>query len=393
MLETLFNRLEEIYPKMVEIRRELHMNPELSFQEVQTPKYISKFLQELGLDVKTGVGGRGVVAKLTGGHPGKTVAIRADFDALPIQEQTDLPFQSKISGIMHACGHDAHTAIALGLAKVFTEKRDQLKGNIVFIHQHAEEVLPGGAKAMIEDGCLDGVDVIFATHMENDYPVGTIGYRSGYIMSCADEFYIEVLGKGGHAQAPHHTKDALVVGAQLVCNLQHIVSRRVNPLKSAVVSVGSFHSGTATNIVNGEAKITGEVRAFEEEIRTDLEKIIEEITSTTCQAARSTYTYTYLRGYPSTYNHPDITKLLVDSAKEVIDEKNIKELEPMMGAEDFAYYTQKIPGTYFFTGSANPEDEIVYPYHHPKFKIDERAILVASKVLAAATIQYLHGEK
>ncbi|MFZ7945984.1 amidohydrolase [Neobacillus sp. 19] len=393
MLQTLFNRLEGIFPEMVEIRRELHMNPELSFQEVHTPAFIAGFLRELGLEVKTEVGGRGVVAKLTGGQPGKTVAIRADFDALPIHEETDLPFQSKVPGVMHACGHDAHTAIVLGLAKVFSENRAQLKGNIVFIHQHAEEVLPGGAIAMIEDGCLDGVDVIFATHMENDYPVGTIAYRSGYIMSCADEFYIDVLGQGGHAQAPHHTKDALVVGAQLVCNLQHIVSRRVNPLKSAVVSIGTFHSGTATNIVNGEAKITGEVRAFEEEIRTDVEKIIEEITSATCLGARSTYNYTYLRGYPATYNHPDITNLLVDSAKQVTDVHNMIEVEPMMGAEDFAYYTQKIPGTYFFTGSANPEDESVYPYHHPKFKIDERAILVASKVLAAATIEYLDDEK
>ncbi|MGG1664046.1 M20 family metallopeptidase [Brevibacillus sp. NRS-1366] len=389
MLQSLLHRLQELHPDMIEIRRDLHMYPELSFEEVRTPQKIAEFLQELGLDVKTGVGGRGVVATLTGGKPGKTVAVRADFDALPIEEQTNTPYASKNPGVMHACGHDAHTAIVLGLAKAFSEVREQLQGSIVFIHQHAEEVLPGGAIQMIEDGCLEGVDAIFATHMENDYPVGTVAYRSGYIMAAADDFFIDVIGVGGHAQAPHQARDALVAAAQIVCNLQHIVSRRVDPFKTAIVSIGSLHSGTATNIISGEARIEGTVRVFDEQIRNNIQEMIEDIIASTCRAAGVSYKLNYERGLPATWNHPMETELLVEAAKQVLPAENIVEMDAIMGSEDFAYYLQKVPGSYFFTGSANPELGEVYPYHHPKFDIDERALLIASKTLAAAILQFL----
>jgi amidohydrolase len=389
MLEHLFTRLDEIFQEMVDIRRDLHMHPELSFQEKRTPQVIAEYQRKLGLKVKTDVGGNGVVATLTGGKPGKTVAIRADFDALPIYEQNDVSYKSKNPGVMHACGHDAHTAIALGLAKVLSEQKDQLEGNVVFIHQHAEEQNPGGAISMIEDGCLDGVDVIFATHMENYFPVGKVIYSNGYILAASDRFEIEVKGVGGHGAFPQDTSDAVLIGSQLVCNLQQIVSRRIDPLKSAVVTVGSINSGEAPNVIADNAVIKGTVRTFDEDVRNKIEKLIEEITAHTCYASGASYKLDYDRGFPATWNHPEPTELLKDAAKNVVDEEDIVSIPPNMGAEDFSYFLKEIPGTYFFTGSANEEKGFIYPYHHPKFDIDEDALLIGSKTLASATIKYL----
>lgn len=243
MQENLFAALDQYEAEMIRLRRDFHRHPELSFQEVRTPAKIIAFYEALGIPYREQVGGSGIVATLKGTRPGKTIAVRADFDALPLQEETDLSFRSIRPGVMHACGHDGHTAIVLGLAAAFKPLQEELEGTIVFIHQHGEEVFPGGAIQMIEDGCLDGVDAIFGTHLENDLPVGTIGYHSGHTLCAIDEFEIVVHGQGGHAQAPHRTQDALVAGAQLVCNLQHLVSRRVDPFEPAVVAIGSFHSG------------------------------------------------------------------------------------------------------------------------------------------------------
>jgi amidohydrolase len=391
MLKEIFTRIDEIRAEMVDIRRDLHMHPELSFQEKRTPEVIAEYQRRLGLEVKTGVGGNGVVATLYGTEPGRTVAIRADFDALPIHEQNDVPYKSKNPGVMHACGHDAHTAIALGLSKVLSEKKDQLKGNVVFIHQHAEELNPGGAKAMLDDGCLEGVNVIFATHMENYFPVGKIIYSNGYILAASDEFEIEVKGIGGHGAFPQDTSDSVVIGSQLVCNLQQIVSRRIDPLKSAVVSVGSFQSGKAANVIADNAIIKGTVRTFDEDVRQKIERMIEDITSHTCQASGADYEVRYKRGYPATWNHPEPTELLIDAAKEVVDDNDIVSIPPNMGGEDFSYFLQKVPGTYFFTGSANEEKGFIYPYHHPKFDIDEDALVIGAKTLASATLKYLEA--
>jgi amidohydrolase len=389
MLEQIFKSLEGVHQEMIDIRRDLHMHPELSFQEERTPQVIAEYQRKLGLDVKTGVGGNGVVATLYGGKPGKTVAIRADFDALPIHEQNDVPYKSKNPGVMHACGHDAHTAIALGLAKVFSEQKDQLKGSIVFLHQHAEEQNPGGAIAMIEDGCLDGVDVIFATHMENYFPVGKIIYNNGYILAASDNFEIEVKGTGGHGAFPQDTSDSVLIGSQLVCNLQQIVSRRIDPLKSAVVTVGSFHSGEAPNVIADNAIIKGTVRTFDEDVRNKIEKLIENITAHTCHASGADFRFEYDRGFPATWNHPEPTELLVEAAKKVVDEQDIVSIPPNMGGEDFSYFLKEVPGTYFFTGSANKEKGFIYPYHHPKFDIDEDALLIGAKTLASAAIMFL----
>ncbi|MCK9905328.1 amidohydrolase, partial [Frankia sp. Cpl3] len=341
------------------------MHPELSFHEVATPRKVADYLEALGMEVRTGVGGRGVVGLLRGGKPGKTVALRADFDALPIQDAKDVDYKSQVPGVMHACGHDVHTAALLGVAKVLSEVKEEIPGNVVFIHQFAEEVAPGGAKPMIEDGCLDGVDVIYGAHVWSLEPYGTVGVAEGYAMAAADAFEIEIVGKGGHGAQPHLTVDSILVGSQLVMNLQQIVSRRVNPLKPAVLSVGSFVSGSAFNVIPNSAKIVGTVRTFDEDVRQLVEDAINQITQSTCEGAGATAAVEYKRGYDAVWNHPEETRRVEQLAKQIIGEEQVIHLEPSMGGEDFAYYLQKVPGTFFFVGGRNPELNAVYPHHHP----------------------------
>jgi amidohydrolase len=389
MLDQLFHLLAAHYDEMVAIRRYLHQHPELSFKEYNTAKYIANFYEQLGIPVRKNVGGNGVVATIQGGRPGKTVALRADFDALPIQDEKDVPYKSTVPGVMHACGHDGHTATLLILAKVLHQLKEQLPGNVVLIHQHAEEYAPGGAISMIEDGCLEGVDVIFGTHLWANTPTGTIEYRVGPVMAAADRFEIKIQGSGGHGAQPHKTKDAIVTAAQLVLNLQQIVSRRVDPIKSAVVSVGSFVANNAFNVIADTAELVGTVRTFDESVRNFIEQEIEKITKGTCMANDCTYSYVYDRGYPAVVNHQEETEFLVNIAKDVPGVSVIKESDLHMGGEDFAYYLQKVKGTFFFTGAMpkNPGD--AYPHHHPKFDIDENAMLIAANTLGAATLTYL----
>lgn len=387
-LENLFTKLDESFHEMVEIRRYLHQHPELSFQEVNTAKYIADFYKNLGIEVRENVGGNGVVARIKGTKPGSTVALRADFDALPIQEENDVPYKSLVPGVMHACGHDGHTATLLVLAKVLNEIKDELSGEFVMIHQHAEEYAPGGAIAMIKDGCLEGVDVIFGTHLWSPVPYGVITYRKGPIMAAADRFEVTIQGFGGHGAQPHKTKDAIVVASQLVLNLQQIVSRRVNPIDSAVISVGSFVSNNAFNVIADSAKIIGTVRTFNEEVRDFIEEEIEKVVKGTCYSSDCTYEYLYDRGYPAVVNHDDETDFLVSSAKLVKDIESIQEAEPEMGGEDFAYYLQHVKGSFFFTGAKPDGVDTPYPHHHPKFDINEKALLVAAKTLGSAAINY-----
>ncbi len=382
MKEQLFEKLTNSYEDMVAMRRYLHMNPELSFKEEKTAKYIADFYAELGVDVRKGVGGNGVVARVKGGRPGKTVALRADFDALPIQDEKDVPYKSTVPGVMHACGHDGHTATLLQLAKAIHELREDLAGEYVFIHQHAEESSPGGAKPMIEDGCLDGVDVIFGTHLWSLTDVETVEYRTGPIMAAADRFEITVQGAGGHGAAPHQTKDAITIATQLVTNLQQIVSRRVDPIESAVLSVGSFIADNAFNVIADTAKLGGTVRTFDPEIRNLMEREMKRVVEGTALANDCTIDFTYERGYPAVVNHEAETELL-KAVVEGIPSVKAVEAAPQMGGEDFAYYLEKVPGTFFFTG-AKPASP--YPHHHPKFDIDENALLIAAKTLGAAAL-------
>ncbi|MDE5414984.1 M20 metallopeptidase family protein [Alkalihalobacterium chitinilyticum] len=392
MKELLNKGLDAIYSEMVDMRRYLHQYPELSFQEEKTPAYIAEFHKNLGHEVKTGVGERGVVAILRGSKPGKTIALRADFDGLPIQDEKEVPYKSKVDGAMHACGHDGHTASLLGLAKVFNSMKEQLSGTVVFIHQHAEEYAPGGAIAMIQDGCLDGVDYVFGTHLWATEPLGKIQYRKGPIMAAADRFEVEIHGQGGHGAMPHLTKDAVVIGAQLVTNLQQLVSRRVDPLKAAVLSIGSFQAQNAFNVIADSAKLIGTVRTFDEDIRTKMEQEIKRIIDGTTLAADVSATYHYFRGYPAVVNHDEETEVVATVANKVPGVYEAENMDPQMGGEDFAYYLQHVKGSFFFTGARNPEWNVAYPHHHPKFDFDERAMLIAAKTLGHITLHYLGNE-
>jgi amidohydrolase len=390
--DQLFKKIENLFPEMVEIRRYMHQHPELSFQEVNTAKYIQSYYEKLGVEVRANVGGNGVVAKIHGARPGKTVALRADFDALPIQDEKDVPYKSLIPGVMHACGHDGHTATLLVLAKVLYEARETLQGTYVMIHQHAEEYAPGGAISMIEDGCLEGVDVIFGTHLWATEPTGTIQYRIGPIMAAADRFEIAIQGIGGHGAQPHKTKDAIVAGAQLVSNLQQIVSRRVDPVDSAVVTVGSFVAENAFNVIADKAKLIGTVRTFNESTRDFIASEIEKVVHGTCLATDCSYDYLYEKGYPAVVNHGVETEFLIDCATKVPEVTKIEESDLQMGGEDFSYYLKQVKGTFFFTG-AKPETDGSYPHHHPRFDFDEKAMVIAAKTLCAAALNYQTNEQ
>ncbi|OIU69694.1 amidohydrolase [Rossellomorea aquimaris] len=388
-MNPLLSQLQESFDEMVSLRRYLHERPEVSFKEVHTPEYIAAYLTELGIQVKTGVGGNGVVGKIQGDLPGKTVALRADFDALPLQDEKDVPYRSKVDGAMHACGHDAHTATLLVTAKILQRNKHLLKGNVVLIHQFGEEVAPGGAKPMIEAGCLDGVDAIFGTHLWSTIPVGKIGVRSGPIMAAADRFEITIQGKGGHGASPHETVDSIMVGMNYLHWLQQIVSRRVNPLSPAVVSVGSFHAGDAFNIIADKAVIIGTVRTFDEEVQQFIIEEMENYLKSICSGYGAEYDFHYAKGYPAVVNHKKETGLLASCASNVMGEEAVFEIEPMMGGEDFSHYLNKVPGTFFFTGAGNPDKDAVFPHHHPKFDIDEDAMLNAAKVLLSSAVSYL----
>ncbi|WP_377889786.1 amidohydrolase [Alkalihalobacillus sp. R86527] len=393
MKESLHKRLEELYPNMVSLRRELHQHPELSFEEVRTPSLIAAFYENLGMEVRTEVGGRGVVATLNGKHPGKTVALRADFDALPIHDQKNVPYKSTVPGVMHACGHDGHTSTLLYLAQALYEQKESLEGKVVFIHQFAEELAPGGAKPMIEDGCLDGVDVLFGTHLWSGFPTGTIAYKSGELMAAADSFEIVIKGKGGHGGIPHEAIDSIVIASQLVGSLQQIISRSIDPAKTAVLSVGSFNAGSANNVISETATLTGTVRTFDMEVREDIVKRMERIIKAACEAVGADYSFTYKRGYPPVVNHEEETKLLADTVAKVTDVTEALQIEAMMIGEDVSYYLQEVPGTFFLTGARNEEVNAVYPHHHPMFDIDERAMLIAAKALGDVTLNYLEVSK
>jgi amidohydrolase len=386
MLQDIHAAIDKLYDEMVETRRYLHQHPELSFKETKTAKYIADYYEKIGIPYKTGVGGNGVIATLKGGKPGKTIALRADFDALPIQDEKDVPYKSKVDGVMHACGHDGHTASLLALAKAMQQFQDELPGTIEFLHQHAEEYAPGGAKPIVESGALDHVDAVFGTHLWATTPLGVLQTSEDVFMAGADRFTITIQGLGGHGAYPHETKDSIVIAAQLITQLQQIVSRRLDPLDTAVVTVGIFEAGKAFNVIADKATLTGTVRylnpAIQENLIAEMEKIIKGV----CISNDADYTFDYTKGYPPLINHAEEAKLVLESSKAVHDIHTRETVVPVMGGEDFAYYTLHKPGAYFFTG-ANLEGN-PYPHHHPKFDIDERALPIAAKTLITAYMAY-----
>lgn len=394
LLANLRHWILELEPQIVAWRRHFHQYPELSFHEEKTPTMIVNILQELEMDeIRTGVGGRGVVATLRGGLPGRTVAIRADFDALPIQDQKDVPYKSTVPGVMHACGHDAHTAELLGLATILAKHREQIPGTIRFIFQHAEEELPGGAVAMVADGAVDGVDAIFGVHLWSMIPVGRAGIAAGPIMANADDFTIEVKGKGGHGAIPQETVDSIVIGSQIVTNLQTIASRNVSPLDSVVVTVGTFHAGDNFNVIADTCRLTGTVRTFLPKVRDRAEQRLKEIAEGAAAMLGGRATVEYTRGYPAVINTEAEAAIAWEAAIDTFGPECVERMEPMMGGEDFSYYLQKVPGAFLFVGAGNPEKGATWPHHHPRFDIDEKAMSYASELLGRTVLGYLEKHR
>jgi len=362
---------------LVQWRRELHRFPELGFKETRTANLIAAKLLEWGIPHETGVAQTGVVATIIG-ELGSTpvVAIRADMDALPIQEENIISYRSQIDGLMHACGHDGHVAIALGTAYYLWQHRDRLKGTIKIIFQPAEEG-PGGAKPMIAAGVLTNpqVDAMIGLHLWNNLPLGTVGVRSGALMAAVEFFHCKILGRGGHGAMPHQTVDALLVTAQVVNALQTIVSRNVDPLDSAVVTVGQFHAGTTTNVIADTAQISGTVRYFNPALGNLLPQRIEQVIAGVCQSMGAKYELDYQKLYPPVINDRAIAELVRSVAESVVETPAgiVPECQTM-GGEDMSYFLQEVPGCYFFLGTANPELDLAYPHHHPRFDFDETAL-------------------
>lgn len=380
------------YIEMVQIRRHLHMYPELSFKEVHTPAYIADYLRELSIDVKEGVGGRGVVGRLIVDESLPTVALRADFDALPIQDLKDTPYKSTVPGVMHACGHDAYTAVVLTAAKILSGMKDKLKGNIVFIHQHAEEVDPGGAIQMIADGCLDDVDAIFGQHVSTSLDVGTIGYKYGTATGIPDDFTVVIKGRGGHASRPHNTIDPVAAGIALCNQLQYAVTRRTNAMDSVVLSITMFNAGNQHNVIPDEVTIGGTIRTFNHDMQetmiNELNRTLEGLVTTT----GISYDLDYMRGYPPVVNDDAMTDIVVGSAEKMPSVTQTERLDPDLGGEDFSYYLQRVPGTFFYTGVRNSSFKADFPHHHAHFDIDEKGMINAVSVMLESVFTYLEKE-
>lgn len=383
--------LSSNYETTVSWRRYLHENPEPSFEEYETRKYIVDKLKSFGYEeIEEEVGGGGIVTYLRGEQEGPTIGFRADFDALRIQEATGLPFASKNPGVMHACGHDGHTATLLSVAKVMKEHQSSLSGTVKFIFQHAEEVLPGGGKSMVEAGVLDDVDFVYGLHLRSPLEFGKVTYCSGYAMAAPDFFEIKIQGKGGHAAHPNSTVDSVVVASYVVNQLQSIISRKKDPNKSGVLTFSTFKAGDgAHNVIADTALLRGTVRTFDPEVRDMIEEKIKSMTKHICEAHGATCEVNYGRGYPALYNHEDETALIADLFKETFGEETVESTPLRMGGEDFAYFLEEKPGSFFFVNSGNKEKGIVYPHHHPKFDFDERALLLGGKCFLSIIDHYL----
>lgn len=383
--------LQERKDEITQIRRHLHEHPELSFHEAETAKFIQDFYKGKDVEVATEVGnGHAVVVTIKGGKPGKTIALRADFDALPIEEQTELPFKSKNPGVMHACGHDGHTAYLLVLADCLIQLKENIPGTIKIVHQHAEETPPGGAKSVVESGILDDVDQIFGIHVFPFGESGQVYYHSGYAMAGRTYFKLKIQGVGGHGSSPHMANDAIVAGAYFVTAIQTVVSRRLNPCDTGVITIGSFDGKGSFNVIKDAVELEGDVRYMNTENRDKMDAEIHRIVAGMEAMFGVTVELTYTNDYPPLYNDPAVTEQVVASLQKGVGEylTGISEYDMLSGSEDFAYYLQKIPGVFFYIGAKPKNTSNAYFNHHPKFDIDEDALLVAAKSVADVVLDY-----
>lgn len=383
------------HAEIIRIRRQIHENPELGFEELETSKFIADLLESFGLEVQRNVVKTGVVALLKGSKSGKTVAIRADMDALPIQEMNDVPYKSKLPGKMHACGHDAHVASALGAAMILAEMRESITGNVKFIFQPAEEA-PGGAKPMIELGVLDNpkVDAIVAGHVWGSLDSGIIEVMPGPVMASSDIIRLTIYGKGGHAAQPHTTIDPVIIGSEIVGALQKIVSRQTDPAEAVVLSICLFRAGDTFNVIPDTAYMEGTVRTLNNTLRQEIPKKIDCVIRGIAEAYGARYELEYYFGYPVTVNDPAVTESVKQSAIKVLGVDKVRTSErASMGAEDFAYFLLEVPGTFIRIGNRNEARGICREIHHPQFDVDEDMLAVTPVVYAQAVLDILNADK
>ncbi len=381
--------VDGVLDDVVQWRRHLHEHPELSFEEVATSQFVYETLQSFGNLELSRPTETSVMARLIGNRPGKVIALRADMDALPIEEENEFSFVSKTPGKMHACGHDGHTAMLLGVAKLLSRMKESIAGEVRFLFQHAEELFPGGAQQMVNAGVMDGVDLVLGAHLWAELNVGKIAVRSGPLMAAPDTFHISIIGKGGHAASPQQTVDSIAVGAQVVTNLQHMVSRNADPLLPMVVSVTKFIAGTADNVIPGTAELAGTVRTFDAALREHAPILMERIIKGVTEAHRATYKFSYQNGYRPVLNDEAVTVELEDCLLSIFGEEVMEKAIPTMGGEDFSAYQQAAPGTFFFIGAGNPDKGIDAPHHHPRFTVDEDALPIGVKAFVAAVLHIL----
>jgi len=387
MFEDVKNEAAALSGRMSNWRRAFHRRPETANNEHATSAVLKAFFERLGIPVRT-LAGTGLRADLEGLPGGRTVALRADMDALPLNEEGDKPYRSEIPGACHACGHDGHMAALMGAAEILAARKNSFSGRVVFLCQPAEELPPGGAGPMIAAGALRGVDAVFGIHLWQLLPTGKIGLAKGTVMAQADNFRITVTGRGGHGSMPHATADPIVAAGQLIIALQSVVSRNVDPLKPAVLSFGTVNGGTAANIIPNEVRLGGTVRTFEPDVQELMKKRLAEITEAIGRACGVQTVLEYEDGYPPLVNPSDSVDFVVRTVESLWGREAIGPFAPVMGGEDFAYYLQKVPGAFIFMGSG---DGMHHPHHHPGFDLDERALEPAAALLAALAVSFLGG--
>ena len=379
--------VEKYEDQIITWRREFHENPELSGEEIRTSERVCEELKKVNIEVKR-IGKTGVLGILEGNKPGKTVALRADMDALPVQEANNIPYKSKNKGIMHACGHDGHTAMLLGAAKLLSQMRDKIKGRVKFIFQPAEEKTQG-ASMMIKGGAIEGVDAILGIHLWADLAVGKVSVEAGPRMAASDRFKITIRGKGGHGAMPHQGVDVIVAASAVVMNLQSIVSREIGPLEPAVVTIGKFHGGERFNIISEEVLMEGTTRCFNSQVRDKFPIMIERMIKETAKAYRAKGELEYILGAPPVINNFQISQIASQAVTKNFGEESVVKFEKVTAGEDFAFFAQEVPSVFAFVGVRNEKKGANYPHHHRKFNIDEDALVIGTSLYSQFVLDFL----
>ena len=392
LLEEIKSLSEEYSEEVIEARRHLHENPELSYQEYKTATFVAEKLQSFGIPVKEGVATTGLVAEIKGKNPAKkSIALRADMDALPITEENSIPYKSKVTGVMHACGHDVHTASLIGTAKILNSVKDQFEGTVRLLFQPGEEKTPGGASYMIKDGALlnPQPSSIIGQHVFPLLPVGKIGFREGMYMASCDEIYLKVIGKGGHAAAPDLAVDPILIASHIIIALQQVISRNASPKQPTVLSFGNIIGKGATNVIPNEVNIAGTFRAMNEEWRASALKKIKKMAESIAEGMGGKCEVEISKGYPYLENNPGLTRRIKHAAETYVGAENVVDLDITLGAEDFAYYSQVIPASFYRLGTSNPAKGISSYVHTPTFNIDEDALKIGPGLMAWMAIKEL----